>query len=100
MAVGANLGGEVQRDRQLEDRCEVALSLGNFARAGPCSSDAVAWRRRFGLGAAATDGGGGAWWQVVTAELPCSTVESRGRRKASRNGRTLSCGGAHWREGR
>jgi hypothetical protein len=69
-------------------------------RVGPHPSDCAVWRRRFRSVATAADGGGGAWWSVAAAELPCSTVESRGRRKAFQNGRTLSCGGAHRREGR
>jgi hypothetical protein len=48
-------------------------------RAGPRPSDGAVWRWWFGSGAAAADDGGGAWWPVATAELPCSTMESRGR---------------------
>jgi hypothetical protein len=76
------------------------LPLRNFMRAGPRPSDGAVWRWRFGSGAAAADDGGGAWWPVATTELPCSTMESRGRQKASQNRRTPSCGGAHQREGR
>jgi hypothetical protein len=79
MAAYADPGGEVRRDRRLEDWCEAALPPGNFVRVGPRPSDGATWKQRFGLGAAATDSGGGAWWLVATAELPCSTVESRGR---------------------
>jgi hypothetical protein len=81
-------------------RCEATLPLRNFMRTGPRPSDGAVWRWWFGSGAAAADDGGGAWWPVATAELPCSTMESRGRQKASQNRRTPSCGGAHQREGR
>jgi hypothetical protein len=100
VSAGADPGGDVRQDQRSEDRYEAALPSGNFVRAGPHLSDVKAWRRQSGSGVAMTDDGGGMWWPVVTTELPCSTMELRGRRKASQNGRTPSCDTAHWREGR